>query len=119
MNKSNGKYDIVTVIGVAISVIALVAILVYRPGMPKGGQAQDTPAAQPAASVQTNTPSQAGAPEQHAQPSATEAPAQSADTQKSAQADNAVALLAVDVTQPRPRGTQGELLLKAGDNGQM
>ena len=119
MNKSNGKYDIVTVIGVAVSVIALVAILVYRPGMPKEGQAQSAPSTQPAASVQTNNPSQAGTPEQQAQPATAEASAQSAEAQKSAQADNTVALLAADVTQPRVRGTQGEQLLKAGDKGQM
>ncbi|MBO4512237.1 MAG: YidC/Oxa1 family insertase periplasmic-domain containing protein [Victivallales bacterium] len=114
MNKSSGKYDIVTFVGVAVSVIALVAILVYRPGMPKNGQAQTAPVVQtPAAPAQ-----QPSAPGQPAQQVATpEASAQSSP--QASQAGNPAALLAADVAQPRTRGTQGEQLLNAGDKGQM
>ena len=114
MNKSSGKYDIVTVVGVAVSVIALVAILVYRPGMPKNGQFQAAPVVQtPAAPApQPSTPGQPA--QQVATP---EAPAQSSP--QASQAGNPAALLAADVTQPRARGTQGEQLLNAGDKGQM
>ena len=116
MNNSSGKYDIVTVIGVAVSVIALVAILIYRPGMPKSTPAQNT------ATQQVEQAQQASAPAQQA--ATAETTAQSAQQTATAQpqaapAENATSLQAVDVTQPRPRGSQGETLLKTEGNGQM
>ena len=119
MNKS-GKYDIVTVVGVVVSVIALVAILIYRPGMPKSGQPQATPTVQtPAAPAQQpSTPAQPAQQAQPTQQAATpEAPAQSLP--QASQAENPMSLLAADVAQPRSRGTQGEQLLNAGDKSQM
>ena len=114
MPKKQGKYDIVTVIGVAVSVIALVAILIYRPGMPKESQRQSNVPA-----VQQPVPQQQGSVPQAAQPSA-ETPAGSVQAENTpAPADNLNSILAANVTQPRPRGLQGEKILRGSDNGNM
>ena len=47
-----GKYDLTTVIGVTVSVIAFILILVFKPGMPKNVPQTETP--QPTTSVETS-----------------------------------------------------------------
>ena len=53
-----GKYDLTTVIGVTVSVIAFILILVFKPGMPKNvPEADKTPEAPAVSSSETQAPS--------------------------------------------------------------